>query len=313
MPHRPATTFLSAAILAIASAVSQPLALAGESPFNYIYVTDTHPEGAAEIEQWMTFRKAKMQGDYRLGQYRTELEYGVTDRFQVSLYLNTYSVNAFASNSGGETAGPYIPENIDKTNRYRRGLSPDGWSAEFIYRLLSPYVDPIGLALYVEPSFGKFRNELESKIILQKNFLEDRLVLGYNLTLAPEWEKKAGDPTADPASAEFNARTEKVTELVHTFGVSYRFAPGWSAALEARNHHEYAGHSLKSGNREFTAWNVGPTMHYAGKSWWVTATWLPQLKSGRCFTADQCAETVNNRNLSDLERNEFRLRFGIPF
>ena len=305
--------FLTAAAIAAAMLTATHPARAGESPFGYLYTTDTHPKGSAEIEQWMTLRKGKMQGNYSLGQYRTEIEYGVTDRFQASVYWNTYSVNAFASDSKGETAGPYVPENIDKTSRYRRGLAHDGWSAEFIYRLLSPYVDPIGLALYVEPSFGKFTNELETKLILQKNFLDDRLVLGYNLTLAPEWEKKTGDPTADPASAEFNARTEKVTELVHTFGVSYRFAPGWSAAVEARNHHEYAGHSLKSGNREFTAWNVGPTLHYASKSWWITATWLPQLRASRCFTDDQCSETANRRNLSDLERNEFRFRIGIAF
>jgi hypothetical protein len=288
-------------------------ARAGESPFGYLYTTDTHPKGAFELEQWMTFRRGKMNGTYSLGQYRTELEYGVTDRFQASLYWNTYSIKANGSDSNGETAGPYIPENIDKATAYRKGLSNDGWSAEFIYRVLSPYTDPVGLALYVEPSFGKFKNELETKLILQKNFLDDRLVLGYNLTVAPEWEKKSGDPAADPASAEFNPRKEKVTELIHTFGISYRFAPGWSAALEARNHHEFAGHSLSSRNREFTAWNVGPTLHYAGRSWWFTATWLPQIRAGRCFTDDQCAETANRRNLGDLERNEFRFRFGIPF
>jgi hypothetical protein len=66
-------------------------------------------------------------------------------------------------------------------------------------------------------------------------------------------------------------------------------------------------------NREFSAWSVGPTVHYASKSWWVTATWLPQIKASRCFTADQCAETLNRRNLDDLERNEIRLRFGVSF
>ncbi len=288
-------------------------ARAGESPFGYLYVTDTHPKGAFEFEQWATFRRGKVQGDYNLAQYRSEIEYGVTDRFQASLYWNSYSVNAFANNSLAETSGPYVPENVDKASRYKRGLSSDGWSAEFIYRLLSPYADPIGLALYVEPSYGKFVNEIETKLILQKNFLDDRLVLAYNLTLSPEWEKQSGDPTADPASPEFSARTEKVTELMHAFGASYRFAPGWFAGIEARNHHEYSGHSLSSRNREFSAWNAGPTLHYASKTWWVTATWLPQLRSGRCYSEDQCAETVNRRNLNDLERNEFRVRFGISF
>lgn len=275
-------------------------ARAGESPFGYLYTTDTHPKGSFELEQWMTFRRGKARGQYSLGQYRTELEYGVTDRFQASLYWNAYSVRASGNDASSETAGPYIPENIDKASRYRRGLSSDGGSAEFIYRVLSPYTDPVGLALYVEPSWGKFRNELETRLILQKNFLDDRLVLGYNLALAPEWEKKEDG-------------TEKVTELVHGFGVSWRFAPGWFAGLEARNQREYEGHSLSRGNREFTAWNLGPTLHYASRSWWFTASWLPQLRASRCFAADQCAETLNRRNLDDLEKTELRFRFGIPF
>ena len=147
MQHRLHRNPLAVAVaIAIVSTLAPPSAGAGESPFGYVYTTDTHPKGEAEIEQWATFSKGKMQGDYKLGQYRTELEYGVTDRFQVSLYLNTYSVNASRDNSAGETGGPYIPEKSNKENRYRRGLSVDGWSAEFIYRLLSPYKDPLGLA-----------------------------------------------------------------------------------------------------------------------------------------------------------------------
>ena len=275
-------------------------ARAGESPFGYLYTTDTHPKGSYELEQWMTLRRGKVQGQYSLGQYRTELEYGVTDRFQASIYWNTDSVKASGNNSAGETAGPYIPETIDRSSSYRRGFSNDGWSAELIYRVLSPYTDPVGLALYVEPSWGRFKNELETKLILQKNFFDDRLVLGYNLTLAPEWEKTA-------------AGKEKVTELIHNFGASYRFAPRWFAGLEARHHREYEGHSLSARNREFTAWNLGPTIHYASQSWWVTAAWLPQLRASRCFTDEQCAETPNRRNLGDLERNEFRVRLGFLF
>lgn len=300
-------------VAAIAAAAPLSPALAGESPFGYIYTTDTHPRGSFEFEQWVTYRKGKKQGDYLLGRYRSELEYGVTDRLQASVYWESYSINAFATDSNGGTTGPYIPENIDRTSRYRRGLTHDGWSAEFIYRVFSPYTDLVGLALYLEPSFRKFEKELEMKLILQKNFLDDRLVLGYNFTLEPEWEKKAGDPTADPASPEFRSSVERATALEHMFGVSYRFAPGWSAALELRNHNEYSAHSLKRRYQEHSAWFLGPTLHYASKSWWVTATWLPQIR-GRCLTDEQCAETVNDRIFGDEhERNEFRVKLGILF
>ena len=203
----------------------------GESPFGDIYTTDTHPKGSFEFEQWMTMRTGKVQGDYRLGQYRSEVEYGVTDRFQASLYWNTYSINAFGSDAAGETAGPYIPENFDKSQRYRRGLSHDGWSAEFIYRVLSPYTDPVGLALYLEPSFGKFKNQLESKLILQKNYFDERLVLAYNLTLAPEWEKKSGDPTAiripRSSAPERKRLLNSCTRLARPTASRRAGSPGW--------------------------------------------------------------------------------------
>jgi hypothetical protein len=291
------SAFFLIAALVLASAP----ATAGESPFGYIYTTDTHPRGTLELEQWATFRRGKLHGDYLLGQYRTELEYGVTDRFQASLYWNAYSVNANANDANGETSGPYVPEDIDRSSRYRRGLTHDGWSAEFIHRLLSPYTDAIGLALYLEPTVGKFKKELEGKIILQKNLLDDLVVIGYNLTVAPEWEKKAGE-------------VENITELEHMLGVSYRFAPRWSAALELRNHNEYSSHSLNGRHQEHSAWFLGPTLHYASNSWWVTATWLPQMPWARCYGEDQCAETSGGRIYGDEhERNEFRIKLGLLF
>ena len=164
------------------------------------------------------------------------------------------------------------------------------------------------MRVYVEPSYGKFVNELETKVILQKNFLDDRLVLGYNLTLAPEWEKKSGDSAADPASPNSGREPRRSPSSCTRSASPTVSRPDGPRRLEVRNHHEYAGHSLKSSNREFTAWNAGPTVHYANKSWWVTATWLPQLKAGHCYTADQCAETSNHRNLNDLDAQ----RISIP-
>ena len=303
------STVIAAAALLV-GATSQ----AGDSPFGYIYTTDTHPKGSSEVEQWFTSRRGKFQGDYKLGQYRTEYEYGVTDRFQVSAYLESYSVSAMANDSAGRTSGPYVPENANPGTRYRRGLAFDGISTEFIYRVLSPYTDPVGLALYFEPSFRKYKTELESKLILQKNYLDDRLVIGYNLTVSPEWEKKTGDPTAAPGSEESRARTERSMELEHMLGVAYRFAPGWSAALEVRNHNEYSTRNPKRQFQEHSAWFLGPTLHYGSKTWWATVTWLPQLRAARCLSADQCAETQDRRIYGqEHERNEFRLKVGLMF
>jgi len=46
-------------------------------------------------------------------------------------------------------------------------------SLELIYRVLSPYKHPIGLALYFESAVGDQETELEFKLLLQKNWFED--------------------------------------------------------------------------------------------------------------------------------------------
>jgi hypothetical protein len=67
---------------------------------------------------------------------------------------------------------------------------------EGIWRLASPYTAPVGVAVYVEPTVGRNLRELESKLILQKNFLDDKLVFAANLTLAQEGRYLPADPEA---------------------------------------------------------------------------------------------------------------------
>ena len=51
-------------------------AVAGDSPFGYVYTTDTHQKGKREFEQWITQRHGQSQGDFDLWQLRSEIEYG---------------------------------------------------------------------------------------------------------------------------------------------------------------------------------------------------------------------------------------------
>src|SRR3954469_8857362 len=120
--------FLAAALFAGAAA-------AGESPFGYVYTTDTHPRGTREVEQWLTQRYRQSQGDYDLWQGRTEFEYGVTDRLQTSLYLNYASVSALRNRPDGTTApGPFVPDSADPGARYSR-MFFQSISNEWIYRV----------------------------------------------------------------------------------------------------------------------------------------------------------------------------------
>src|SRR6266853_4185692 len=152
-------SFFRGWFLVVVLCVGAP-AMAGESPFGYVYTTDTHPKGKREVEQWITQRHGQSQGEFDLWQGRTEIEYGVTDRLQTALYLNYGGVNALHNRPDGTTGpGAFVPDDVDPDARYRKQLF-ESVSSEWIYRVLSPYKDPIGLALYIEPSWGPDKREL---------------------------------------------------------------------------------------------------------------------------------------------------------
>jgi len=288
-------------LLVIAGVCLATPVAAGESPFGYIYTTDTHPQGKREVEQWITRRHGQAKGDFDLWQGRTEFEYGLTDRLQTALYLNYDRVNAFR-NRPDETTGPgaFVRDGVDPDARYRRSFV-ESVSSEWIYRLLSPYKDLIGLALYIEPTWGPDKRELEGKLILQKNFLDDRLVWAANLTAAAEKER-------------FHGKWEREGELELTTGLAYQFLPRWHAGLEYRHHRGYDGRGFSAEKRVYAANFLGPTVHYAGREWWVTATFLKQLANAKAYTDEARDDIVGGRFYGEHhERSELRVRFGLSF
>jgi hypothetical protein len=81
--------------------------------------------------------------------------------------------------------------------------------AAFKFKALDPSKHGIGIAFYIEPSWSRIHKvagekvteyELELKLIVQKNFLDNRLVWATNLTLEPEWERE--DDGTDPKHAK---------------------------------------------------------------------------------------------------------------
>jgi hypothetical protein len=299
--------FAAATLLTLAG--SRP-ATADEPIFNYLYTTDLLPKGRWEFEHWSTLGTGGARGDYNLLQNREEIEYGVTNDFQLALYLNTNYVNAARNNADGTTGGPFVPDNANPNGRFER-LSFDSASIEAIYRLLSPYVDPIGLALYVEPSYGPDRRELETKLLVHKTFLDDRLIWAANITLAWEWSHSTGNPNADPATVDFLPRWKRDLELELATGLVYRFAPGWFGGLEFRNHRGFSAHTFNK--PEFSTYFLGPTVHYATRGWWATFSVQPQLPVAAGFTDEARDNIVGGRFYGDHTALELRLRAGILF
>src|SRR5256714_11290571 len=190
--------------IAVAILLGVSTAYAHEAIFSWTYTTDLTPKGHGEFEQWVTTRWEKEHGSYSVVDFREEFEYGVTDNFQLAIYLNHHYVNA---NDDIPVADPAHPKKLLPAiyetggEDVHAGHDParpfdsyhfESVSLEGIYRLLSPYKDPIGLALYFEPSVGDQETELEWKILLQKNWLEDRLGWGFKGNLGVRFGKEGG-------------------------------------------------------------------------------------------------------------------------
>src|SRR5262249_19527239 len=128
-----------------------PQAASADEPlFGFIYTTDLLPKDQFEVEQWLTWRKQKAHGDFSLWEGRSEFSYGVTDAFQLSGYLNYAWTNAYHNGVDGATTPPEqfsVYNQVDPDARFN-GSKFIGVSFEAIYRVLSPYTDPVGLAFY---------------------------------------------------------------------------------------------------------------------------------------------------------------------
>jgi hypothetical protein len=257
----------------------------------------------------MTWRHQKIAGTYDQIEGRTEFEYGLTDRLQVALYLNYNWTQAYHNGPFGATTPPeqfadFYPGPDDHFNKARLV----GVSGEAIYRILSPYTDVFGLALYTEPTVGKNFFEVENKIIVQKNFLDDLLTVAFNFTYAPEFRNLL-DP-ADPTGTATSWQEE--TDINYALAVSYRFVENWSAGFEFVNEHEYNG--FVSNHESNSGYYLGPTLHYGGERFFVTATALWQMPWASAHSDTVPGALVNGYILdNDFEKFRFRLKAGYTF
>jgi len=290
--------------LFIVTAFHFSVAYAGEGVFGWIYSLDLQPKASLEFEQRLQLNQQQAAGTYEAWTARTELEYGLTNDLQIAGYINSYFTNAnqnytnpeACGNSATCTAGYGVPESHDPASPYRKS-GIEGGSLEAIYRITNPVTSPIGIGLYLEPTIGKNKNEIEARLLLQSNFIDDRLILAGNVVVANEQLKFIGNGNVPESMLDF---------LV---GASYRFAPKWSAGIEARFHNDYSSYNLQ--NQVQKATFVGPNIHYASKDWWVTGAWRYQINGNTCM-GDGTAECSNARVWDSHSVNEFIVKVGFP-
>jgi len=278
-------------------------ALAGEGVFGFVYTLDLQPKGKFEFEQRVDTTHGQAVGSYNLTMLRSELEYGLTNDLQIAGYLNAVRVESNNNYLSPETcttipctAGFGVPSSRNTQDPYNRKRI-DGASAEIVWRITNPVTSPVGVGLYFEPTYGQLEDELEYRLLLQSNFLDDRLIFVLNPLVEQEKEKYAGD-----------GQIIRNTMLDLLYGASYRFADNWSAGIEGRWHHDSDGYFYNTHTQ--TANFIGPSVHYAAKDFWTTLTWRRQI-SGRCY-ADGTADCSLGKVWDNHGRNQYVLKVGIP-
>ena len=265
----------------LASPVLATPTWADERRFTYVYEPETLPQGVLEFEQWMTWRTQRTkdaevkQGNYNRWEFREELEYGVTDRYSLSLYLNTQA-ESFRDFS-------------ESPAKSRSSFDFTGISLENRYLLLNPATHRVGLTLYLEPRFSGDEAELEEKIILGQRYGSWKWA--FNLSHATEW--------ADQLHS-----TEGEVEA--SFGLARDLGKHWALGLELRDHNELPDYS----RWENTALFLGPAVGYRQEKWWATLSVLPQV-FGANFNGNPGGNS--HLELEGHERLNVRLIFGITF
>ncbi|MEA2696274.1 MAG: hypothetical protein QOI66_545, partial [Myxococcales bacterium] len=240
------TTWTVAVFVGLACQALAAPAAANPRPLPFTYQSESLPEGAGEVEQFVDFvpiRALSAGGNptwYNASQFQTEIEYGLTDRLELALYFT------FVPNAGDRVvAAPALTEGNGSKQRVR-------------YRLADPAAWPVDVALYGEVSENEREIELEAKIILQRRF--GRLRLMTNL-----W-----------AEREFYFDGTKEWVLNSTAGTTYEFSPRFHLGFEGWLRAEYPDGQV--GGRAF---NLGPHVFVGpafllnfGRVWWATGAYL---------------------------------------
>jgi hypothetical protein len=254
---------------------------ADERRFTYTYEPETLPQGGMEFEQWITLRTQRTSGgevqqeNYNLWELREELEYGVSDRYSVSLYLN------MAAESFRDVS---VSPAQDRSRFDFKGVS-----IENRYLALNPADHSVGLTLYLEPRFSGDEAELEEKIILGQRYGDWKWA--FNVSHATEWSD--------------NLHTIE-GEVEADLGVAYDLGKNWSLGLEVRDHNELPDYRIW----ENTAVFVGPVVSYRQEKWWTALTVMPQVY-GANFNGNPDGNSW--LELEGHERVNIRLLLGISF
>lgn len=318
---RPAAIALAALA---AGLVTSGMARADEYFWLYARGAETLPKGEVEVIFEAINRRDKDSGSYSFWDFRPEIEYGITDRLTVkaeaAVFKHDYSNVEWAP--------------LDENPDYHKTQFA-GYELSLKYNLLSPYKDGIGLAVgmayerrthYRLDGAAIDQDSFAPSVYLQKNFLDNLLVIAWSTKVELERRKSPGV-------------LEEEIAIDSAIGISYRFAPRWYAGVELRYQSDFLNPQQyeEAGNPGFDAqgfelgyqrssfdlfdWRLGsqyqygtyfgPSLHYGSRKWWATTSLLYQVKGGGDRSRNP--SIIDGRNWDEHERYHFGFVVGFPF
>ena len=238
MGKREGLVALAGAIVCVAGASN---ASATPRPLPFTYTTETLGQGELEIEQFADLAALKAfnaNGNptwYAGTQFQTELEYGITNRLELGLYV------------------VYVPTPSDYS-LVAPMTETTGAKERLRYVLANPGAWPVDVGVYGELVEGQTELELEAKVLLQRRI--GKLRVDANL-----W-----------AEYELYYVPQKDVVLNPTLGATYGIVPSFHLGVEGWMRVEFpnpAPHPRPYGLGP--AGYVGPAVLLNfGKLWWST-------------------------------------------
>ncbi|MBC8202583.1 MAG: hypothetical protein H8E91_02025 [Planctomycetes bacterium] len=187
--------FIPVLLLLIGSMPKVAIASSRSTP--WLYQPRTMTKGDVEYEQWVTWKTNK-KSDSRFEEFRFrhEIEWGVTDEFQLAFYVADWRHKRTST----------------EEHTYFHDVA-----VEAIYQLQAPNPDQLGTALYGEVKYGSDFFELEGKLLLEKEL--DQISLLYNFTIEAEWEGQDFD--------------EDKGKIENAFAITYQPTPSLTLGAQA--------------------------------------------------------------------------------
>jgi hypothetical protein len=181
-------------------------AYADRRGYVWTYEYHTLPKGDIELEQYLTTELPDL-GNTKVNRWKywLEVEYGITDHWDISLYQMFKNVNK-ENNSWSEYDGFKV------RTRYRfgeKGLT---------------FIDPLLYLEYIRNDDFSKPNILEGKLILAKNI--KRIDFSYNLIFKGELE------------------SDGVTEHEYAAGMSYEIIPAFKFGMESKGNYTEDEYSI---------------------------------------------------------------------